>query len=107
MEPKYLAEEVIIHPNHHLTFGDWIPRKKKQTAGFLKNKKTPHVVFDSRFVLALWSTEFAVFFMDQREKCGSTLGRGAPNYVQCTLRIRIYIYIFFFSDIQTDLHILI
>ena len=26
MEPKYLPEEVIIHPNHHLTFGDWIPR---------------------------------------------------------------------------------
>ena len=26
MEAKYLAEEVIIHPNHHLTFGDWIPR---------------------------------------------------------------------------------
>ena len=28
MEPKYLAEEVIIHPNHHLT-GDWIPRVLK------------------------------------------------------------------------------
>ena len=28
MEPKYLDEEVIIHPNHHLTFGDWIPRVK-------------------------------------------------------------------------------
>ena len=22
-----LAEEVIIHPNHHVTFGDWIPRE--------------------------------------------------------------------------------
>jgi len=22
MEPKYLFEEVIIHPNHHLTFGE-------------------------------------------------------------------------------------
>ena len=29
MEPKYLAEEVIIHPNHHLKFGDWIPRVLK------------------------------------------------------------------------------
>ena len=26
MEPKYLSEEVTIHPTHHLTFGDWIPR---------------------------------------------------------------------------------
>ena len=26
MEPKYLAEEVIVHSNHPLTFGDWIPR---------------------------------------------------------------------------------
>ena len=23
MEPKHLAEEVIIHPNRHLTFGDF------------------------------------------------------------------------------------
>ena len=29
MEPKYLAEEVIVHPNHHLTFGDWIPRVRR------------------------------------------------------------------------------
>ena len=27
MEPKYFAEEVIRHPNHPLTFGDWIPRE--------------------------------------------------------------------------------
>ena len=27
MEPKYLVEDVIIHPNHHLTFGDWILRE--------------------------------------------------------------------------------
>ena len=26
MEAKYLAQKVIIHPNHHLTFGDWVPR---------------------------------------------------------------------------------
>ena len=26
MKPKYLSEEVIVHPNHHMTFGDWIPR---------------------------------------------------------------------------------
>ena len=31
MEPKYLAKEVIIHPNHHLTFGDWIPRANPWT----------------------------------------------------------------------------
>ena len=24
MESTYLAEEVIVHPNHPLTFGDWI-----------------------------------------------------------------------------------
>ena len=28
MEPKYLAEEVIVPPNHDLRFGDWTPRKK-------------------------------------------------------------------------------
>ena len=27
LEPKYLAGKVILHPNHHLTFGDWIPRE--------------------------------------------------------------------------------
>ena len=28
MEPKYLAfRRFFIHPNHHLTFGDWIPRE--------------------------------------------------------------------------------
>ena len=27
MEPKYLVEDVIMHPNHHLTFGDWILRE--------------------------------------------------------------------------------
>ena len=26
MEPKYLAKELIVDPNHPLTFGDWIPR---------------------------------------------------------------------------------
>ena len=25
MEPKYLAKELIVDPNHPLTFGDWIP----------------------------------------------------------------------------------
>ena len=25
MEAKYLAEEVLVHPNHSLTFCDWIP----------------------------------------------------------------------------------
>ena len=25
MEPKHFAEEVIVCPNHPLTFGDWIP----------------------------------------------------------------------------------
>ena len=27
MEPKYIAEEVILHPTHPLTFGDWIHRE--------------------------------------------------------------------------------
>ena len=30
MEPKYFAEKVIGHPNHPLTFGDWIPRATKK-----------------------------------------------------------------------------
>ena len=40
MEPKYLAEEVIVHPNYYLTFGDWIPRQiVKQLGGRKDNKK--------------------------------------------------------------------
>ena len=39
MEPKYLAEEVITHPNHHLTFGDWIHR----AIGFLRDDVTSHL----------------------------------------------------------------
>ena len=40
MEPKYLAEEVIVQPNHPLTFGDWIVFTKYtdqiQVSGFSK-----------------------------------------------------------------------
>ena len=39
MEPTYFAEEVIVHPNHPLTFGAWIPRAHQNGA---RNRKTRH-----------------------------------------------------------------
>ena len=73
MEPKYLAEEVIAHPNHHLTFGDWIPRVWLLTTivltspGMILQVPRFRFLFSSAFVVAkkLKKTEQVMIFQPQ------------------------------------------
>ena len=54
----YLVEEVILHPNHHLTFGDWILRELNVFSS-VKANEFGRVFFINKFrgSFVYWSWE--------------------------------------------------